>query len=94
MRRLWACKDGRSHLVLVTDCCTLELLGWSRSGKSKTAESALEHVLINRAGCLGRVPQLFLLCSDNGLVFTCRSYTVLVIIYGLQQEFITPYTLE
>ena len=83
-------------MALVIDCCTRELLGWhlSRSGKSKTAESALEHALINRFGCLGRVPQRFLLRSDNGLVFTSRSYTALVKSYGLQQEFITPYTPE
>ncbi len=72
------------------------MLGWhlSRSGKSKTAESALEHALINRFGCLGRLPQRFLLRSDNGLVFTSRSYTALVKSYGLQEEFITPYTTE
>ena len=78
-RQGWLC-----HLALVIDCCTRELLGWhlSRSGKSKTAESALEHALINRFGCLGRVPQRFLLRSDNGLVFTSRSYTTLVKSYG------------
>jgi len=32
----------------------------------------------------------FLLRSDNGLVFTSRSYIALVRSYGLQQEFITP----
>ena len=70
------------------------MLALSRSGKSKTAESAQEHALINRFGCLGRVLQRFLLRSDNGLLFTSRSYTVLVKSYGLQQEFITPYTPE
>ncbi|AXT46025.1 IS3 family transposase [Chromobacterium haemolyticum] len=94
--RIWSGKDGWSHLALVIDCCTRELLGWhlSRSGKSKTAESALEHALISRFGCLGRVPEKFLLRSDNGLVFTSRNYTALVRSYGLQQEFITPYTPE
>jgi putative transposase len=74
---------------LVIDCHTRELLGWhlSRSGRSKTAESALEQALIARYGCLGRVAKPFLLRSDNGLVFTSRSY-------GLQQEFITPYSPE
>ena len=43
---------------------------------------------------LGRVQTPFLLRSDNGLVFTSRSYTALVKSYGLQQEFITPYTPE
>ncbi len=33
----------------------------------------------------------FLLCSDNGLVFTSRTYTRLVRSYGLQKEFITPH---
>src|SRR3546814_2745211 len=42
-------------------------------------------------GSLGRVPQPFLLRSDNGLVFTSRDYTRLVKSYGLNQEFITPH---
>lgn len=80
-------------LALVIDCHTRELLGWhlSRSGKSKTAESALEQALIARYGSLGRVTTPFLLRSDNGLVFTSRSYTALVRSYGLWQEFITPH---
>jgi len=55
-------------------------LGWhlSKSGRSKTAESALEQALIARYGTLGRVRTPFLLRSDNGLVFTSRSYTALV----------------
>jgi putative transposase len=82
--------------TLVIDCYTRELLGWhlSRSGKAKTAESALEQALIARFGTLGRGPVPFLLRSDNGLVFTSRSYTALVRSYGLQQEFITPHTPE
>lgn len=78
----------------MADCCSRELLGWhlSRSGKSKTAEAALEQALITRFRTLGKVGQSFLLRSDNGLVFTSRSYTALVKSYGLQQEFITPYT--
>jgi putative transposase len=66
---------------------TRHLLVWhlSRSGKSKTAETALKHALINRFACLGRVPHRFLLRSDNGLMFPCRSYTALVKSYGLQQ---------
>jgi len=74
----------------------LLLLGWhlSRSGRSKTAEAALEQALIARYGTLGRVPRPFLLRSDNGLVFTSRSYTALVRSYGLRQEFITPHSPE
>ena len=94
--RVWSGRDGWAVLALVIDCCSRELLGWhlSRSGKSKTAESALEQALIARFGTLGKVPQSFLLRCDNGLVFTSRSYTALVRSYGLQQEFITPHTPE
>ena len=56
------------------------------------AEAALEDALINRFGCLGRVPQTFKLRSDNGLVFCSKTYTSLVKDSGLSQEFITPYT--
>ncbi len=94
--RIWTGRDGWAVLALVIDCCTRELLGWhlSRSGKSRTAEAALEQALITRYGTLGRVAEPFLLRSDNGLVFTSRSYTALVRGYGLRQEFIIPYTPE
>ena len=44
MCRVWAGRDGWTTMALVIDCHSRELLGWhlSRSGKSKTAESALE----------------------------------------------------
>ena len=51
----------------------------------------MEQALIARYGSLGCVAAPFLLRSDNGLVFTSRSYTALVRSYGLQQEFITPH---
>jgi putative transposase len=40
------------------------------------------------------VPTSFLPRSDNGLAFTSGSYTALVKSYGLQQEFIIPYSPE
>ena len=94
--RIWCGRDAWAVLALVIDCCTRELLGWhlSRSGKSKTAEAALEQALIARYGTLGRVTEPFHLRSDNGLVFTSRSYTALVRSYGLRQEFITPHCPE
>ena len=50
--RIWAGRDQWTTLALVIDCHTRELLGWhlSRSGKAKTAESALEQALIARYG--------------------------------------------
>ncbi len=47
--------------------------------------------MIARFGTLGRMPEPFLLRSDNGLVFTSRDYTALVRSYGLRQEFIAPH---
>ncbi len=71
-----------------TDLCRV----WAgRDGWARTAEAALEQALIARYGTLGKVNAPFLLRSDNGLVFTSRSYTALVKSYGLQQEFITPH---
>lgn len=94
--RVWAGRDSWATLALVIDCHTRELLGWhlSRSGKSKTAEAAMEQALIARYGTLGRVTRPFLPRSDNGLVFTSRSFTALVRSYGLKQEFITPHCPE
>lgn len=91
--RLWGGRDGWLTLALVMDCHTRQILGWhlSRSAKATTAASALEQALITRYGTLGRVPEPFLLRSDNGLVFTSRHYTRLVRSYGLRQEFITPH---
>jgi putative transposase len=53
--RIWAGRDQWTTLALVIDCHTRELLGWhlSRSGKAKTAESALEQALIARYGTFG-----------------------------------------
>lgn len=91
--RVWGGRDGWLTLALVMDCHTRQLLGWqlSRTGKATTAAAALEQALISRFGALGRVPEAFLLRSDNGLVFTSRHYTRLVRSYGLRQEFITPH---
>lgn len=91
--RVWGGRDGWLSLALVIDCYTRQLLGWhlSRTGKASTAVAALEQALITRFGTLGRVHAPFLLRSDNGLVFTSRSYTAMVRGYGLLQEFITPH---
>lgn len=71
---------GRAMAVrLVIDYAVGELLGWhlSRSGRSKTAEAALEQAYRPL-----RLPEVrsypFLLRSDNGLVFTSRMLTALV----------------
>ncbi len=96
LTRVWCSRDGWCHLALVIDCCTRELLGWrlSSRGTATTAEAALEEALIHRFGILGRVSGELALRSDNGLVFTSRTYTQTVKSYGLVQEFITPYTPE
>jgi putative transposase len=88
MCRVWSGRDNWTTPALVIDCHTRKLLGWHllRSGRSKTAEAALEQAPIARFGTLGRVPQPLLLRSENGLVFTSRSFTALARGYGLRQE--------
>jgi putative transposase len=68
------------------DYHTREILGWkfSPSGKAATVTAALEQTLITQLETLGRVSTPFLLCSDNGLVFTSRLYTYMVCGYGLR----------
>jgi putative transposase len=92
--RVWCGQHGWCSLAVLMDCCTRELLGWhlSKSGKARTAEAALEQALISRYGSLGIAKDDILLRSDNGLVFTSRSYRALVRSYGIRQEFITPHT--
>jgi putative transposase len=67
--------------------------GWqlSRSGRATTATAALEQALIARLGSLRCVDRSFLMRSDNGVVFTSRTYTRMVRNDGLRQEFITPH---
>jgi len=66
-------------------------VGHYSSGKATTAKAALEQDLFARYGTLGRVDSPFLLRTDNGLVFTSRTYTRMVKSYGLRQAFITPH---
>ena len=87
-------KDGWCVFVPVIDCCTREVLGHAieRTGRAKTAERALEEALLQRFGTLRSAPPGMLLRHDNGLVFGSRQYRAVVKDYGLQQEYITPYT--
>lgn len=87
-------QDGWCVFVPVIDCCTREVLGFSleKTGRAKTAERALEEALLKRFGTLHNAPEGMLLRHDNGLVFGSRRYRAVVKDYGLQQEYITPYT--
>lgn len=87
-------RDGWCVFVPVIDCCTREILGHALepTGRAKTAERALEEALLGRFGTLRNAPPGMLLRHDNGLVFGSRQYRAVVKDYGLQQEYITPYT--
>ena len=96
MTRVWCGSDGYSTLAAVIDTCTREIVGFrlSKSGKATTAEAALQEELIYRFGRLKRLQQPITLRSDNGLVFTSKSFTKTVKDCNFEQEFITPYTPE
>lgn len=87
-------KDGWCVFVPVIDCCTREIVGHSleKTGRTKSAERALEEALLKRFGTVRGAPKGMQLRHDNGLVFGSRQYRALVKDYGLQQEYITPYT--
>ncbi len=89
-------EDGWCTFVPVLDCCTRQVLGWelAPTARAKTAERALEQALINRFGWTHGAPRGLILRHDNGLVFGSRLYRRIAGEYGLEQEFITPYTPE
>jgi putative transposase len=94
MTRVWCGRDGWGTLASVIDTCSREIVGFrlSSSGKARTAEAALQEGLVYRFGHLGRLEESIVLRSDNGLVFSSRSFTKTVRDYNFTQEFITPYT--
>jgi putative transposase len=68
------------------------IVGWrlSRSGVANVAAAALEEALRSRRiNLAGPVP---VLRSDNGLVFGAKVFVKVARRYGVEQEYITPYT--
>ena len=96
MTRVWCGSDGWTTLAAVIDTCSREIVGYrlSSSGRASTAEAALQEGLIYRFGRLKQLQKPIMLRSDNGLVFTSKSFTKTVKDYNFTQEFITPYTPE
>ena len=96
MTRVWSQQDGWGTLACVIDTCTREIVGYrlSKSGKATTAEAALQEGVIYRFGKLKRLEKQIVLRSDNGLVFSSKSFAKTVKNYHFKQEFITPYTPE
>jgi putative transposase len=87
-------QDGWCHLTAIIDCCDRTIVGWrlSRSGIAHVAAVALEDALRERNIIHGHAP--LTLRSDNGLVFGAKVFVSVVRRYGLEQEYITPYSPE
>lgn len=89
-------RDGWGHLVAILDCADREVIGWrfAKRGRAQEAEAALEDACIHRFG--GAIPKSLslVLRSDNGLVFYSRHFRKTTKVYGIEQEYITPYTPE
>ena len=96
MTRVLCGKDGWGTLAAVIDTCTREIVGFrlSRSGKATTAEAALQEALLYRFGKLAPLKQAIVVRSDNGLVFSSKSFRKTIKAYNFKQEFTTPYTPE
>ena len=89
---LFCGRDGWCHLTAIIDCYDRTIVGWrlSRSGIANVAAAALEEALRSRPITMtGPVP---VLRSDNGLVFGAKVFVQVARRYGVQQEYITPYT--
>jgi putative transposase len=87
-------RDGWCHLTAIIDCFDRAIVGWrlSKTGVAKVAAAALEEALRSR-GIEANGNELTLR-SDNGLVFGAKPFVKVVRPYGLDQEYITPYTPE
>lgn len=87
-------EDGWCPLTAIIDCHDRSIVGWrlSLSGISKHAAAALEEALMARKE---EIPKSgLLLRSDNGLIFGSKVFTKVARDYGIEQEYITPYTPE
>ena len=89
-------RDGWAHLTAVIDCHDREIVGYELAlrGRAREAQRALEDACINRFGTLRPTGPAPTVRSDNGLVFQSRRFRDACRTYGLDQEFITPYTPE
>jgi putative transposase len=91
---LFCGRDGWCHLTAIIDCYDRTIVGWrlARSGMATVAAAALEDALRARKIEHGHAP--LTLRSDNGLVFGAKPVVTIVRRFGLEQEYITPYTPE
>lgn len=87
-------RDGWCHLTALIDCCDRTIVGWrlSRTGVSHVAAAALEDALRSRG--IARKGSGLTLRSDNGLVFGAKPFVAVARRWGLEQEYIVPYTPE
>lgn len=92
----WTHEDGVAHVLAIIDCYSRETIGWEISlrGRSKEAVECLEDACLNRFGLLfpSQGEQRPILRSDNGKIFCSKWFRKMCRRYGLEQEFITPYT--
>ena len=87
-------RDAWCHLTAIIDCCDRTIVGWrlSKTGVAKVSAAALEDALRGRQIKQGETK--LMLRSDNGLVFGAKPFVAVVNRWGLQQEYIVPYTPE
>ena len=89
-------KEGWVGIMAVIDCCTRQIVGIhvSERGRAQEAEAALEMGSLAQFGLVypTKEDSRPILRSDNGKVFTSKRFVARCKQYGLEQEFITPYT--
>jgi putative transposase len=96
MTHFYCADSGWCHVIAVIDCWNRQIVGYrvSRKQNASVAEGALEDALIRRFAMNRAAARGLVLRSDNGLIFTSKRYLKLVHRYGLEPEYITPYSPE
>lgn len=86
-------RDGWGHLTAILDCHDREVVGYEFAlrGRAREAQRTLEEACMRHFGSL-RPEDAPVIRSDNGLIFQSKRFRDACRLYGLRQEFITPYT--
>jgi putative transposase len=96
MTSTWCEQDGWLGIFAIIDCHDREIVAIhvSKHGRATEAQQTLEAACIHRFGLAYPKAEDArpVLRSDNGKVFTSKAFTACSKQYGLEQEFITPYT--
>ena len=84
MTSVWVAEHGWCYLNAIIDCCTREIVGWSRELRCRADEAI---AVVDRAAALhGIQPGELALGSDNGSAFTARRFRAMLGELGIRHR--------